>query len=129
MMSSTESIRTYRDLQCYQLAFRLQQAVFRHSRMWPKEEAYALTDQIRRSSRAIGANIAEAWAKRRYPAHFLSKLTDSDGELQETRHWLDTASDCGYLEVSVCAELQRDFAALGEKIGSMMAKHEKFCLR
>ena len=69
----------------------LQQAVFQTSKIWPHEEKFSLTDQVRRSSRAIGANIAESWAKRNYPSHFVSKLTDADGELQETFHWLSTA--------------------------------------
>src|SRR2546422_10406119 len=79
--------QTFRDLEVYQEAFRLQQEIFTMSKRLPFEERFSLTDQIRRSSRAIGANIAEAWAKRRYPAHFLSRLTDADGELQETTHW------------------------------------------
>jgi four helix bundle protein len=66
-------------------------------RAFPKEETFSLTDQIRRSSRSIGANIAEAWAKRRYERHFVCKLTDADGEQMETQHWIGTALDCGYL--------------------------------
>jgi four helix bundle protein len=78
--------KSFRDLDVYKAAFKLQQLVFQASRKWPAEERYSLTDQIRRSSRSIGANLAEAWSKRRYPAHFLSKLTDADGEFQETLH-------------------------------------------
>ena len=84
-------ISSFRDLKVYQLALELQQAVFEVSKTFPIEERYALTDQIRRSSRSVGANIAEAWQKRRYVAHFISKLTDADGEQAETQHWLDTA--------------------------------------
>ena len=68
------------------------------SRAFPKEEKVALSDQIRRSSHSIGANIAEAWVKRRYEAHFVSKLTDADGEQYETQHWIETAVECGYLD-------------------------------
>ena len=82
----SERITTFRELRVYQEACELDFAIFRVTKGFPKEELYSLTDQVRRSSRSIGANIAEAWAKRRYPAHFVSKLTDSDGELQETRH-------------------------------------------
>src|SRR5437870_11170072 len=81
-------VQSFQDLDVYRGAFKLQQKLFAASKRWPDTEKFALTDQIRGSSRSIEANIAEAWAKRRYPAHFLSKLTDSDGELQETVHWL-----------------------------------------
>jgi four helix bundle protein len=81
-----QKVDSFHDLELYRSAFRVQQAIFVLSQKWPKMENYSLTDQIRRSSRSIGANIAESWAKRRYPAHFLSKLTDADGELQETLH-------------------------------------------
>ena len=74
----TERISSFRDLRVYQLAFELQQELFEVSKAFPPEERYALTDQIRRASRSIGANLAEAWQKRRYVAHFVSKLTDAD---------------------------------------------------
>jgi len=83
--------KNFKELEVCQASFLLQQEIFSLTKRWPPEERYALTDQIRRSIRSIGANLAESWAKRRYPAHFLSKLTDADGELQETMHWLDTA--------------------------------------
>ena len=88
-------IDSWRDLEAYKNAFELQQSIFEHSKTWPKSETYSLIDQIRQSSRSVGSNITEARAKRRYPAHFVSKLTDSDGELQETLHWLATAEVCG----------------------------------
>lgn len=122
-------IKTFRDLRVYKVAFELQQAVFRISKKWPREEAYALTDQARRSSRAIGANVAEAWAKRKYPAHFLSKLTDSDGELQETAHWIATAAHCEYVTREEHADLAAACQQIGGMLGTIMAKHEKFCLR
>lgn len=83
-----------RDLEVYRVAFDMQQAVFELSKAFPREEMYSLMDQIRRSSRSIGANISEAWAKRRYPAHFVSKLSDADGEMEETVHWIETAFAC-----------------------------------
>jgi four helix bundle protein len=79
----SERILSFRDLRVYQAAFELQQHVFEITQGFPKEERYSLTDQFRRASRSIGANIAESWQKRRYVAHFVSKLTDSDGELEE----------------------------------------------
>ena len=78
--------KTVRDLDVYQLSFEVQQRIFDLSKKFPKEEKYSLTDQIRRSSRSVGANISEAWGKRRYEAHFTSKLTDADGEAEETIH-------------------------------------------
>lgn len=112
--------RRFQELDVYTLAFQLQQDVFRISKSFPKEETYSLIDQIRRSSRSVGANIAEAWRKRRYPAHFASKLTDSDGENAETQHWLATACDCGYLEKSLCVSLIRQSEDIGAKLGKMI---------
>jgi four helix bundle protein len=116
-----------RDLDVYQSAFALQQAIFEVSRSFPKGETYSLTDQVRRSSRSVEANLSEAWAKRRYPAHFLAKLTDSDGELQETIHWLATAEACAYLLPEQSSSLQEDATKVGEQLGSMINCHESFC--
>lgn len=116
-----------RELEVYQGAFSLQQEIFVISKRFPKEETYSLTDQIRRASRSIGANLSEAWAKRRYPAHFLSKLTDSDGELQETLHWLDTAEACDYLIIDELTSLREKAESVGRQLGTMINKHESFC--
>ena len=116
------------ELEAYQTAFRLQQTVFEHTKSWPREEAYSLTDQIRRSSRSIGANLSEASAKRRYPAHFLSKLTDADGELSETRHWIATAEACAYINDQEAIRLQEEANLVGRLLGSMIQKHRDFCL-
>ena len=121
-----ELIRSFRDLRVYQEMFALQQEIFKLSRRWPKEEQYALTDQVRRSSRSMGSNIAESWAKRRYPAHFVSKLTDADGEAQETSHWLATAMACGYISTPEQSALQFQLDAIGGKLGKMMSKPESF---
>ena len=129
MNTSTFDINTFRDLEVYQVAFQFQQLLFHASKQWPREETYSLTDQVRRSSRSVGANVAESWAKRRYPAHFLSKLTDADGELQETNHWLNTAANCGYLTPVEFRDFEIGSSQVGKMLGSMMAKHEKFCLR
>ena len=115
------------ELEVYQNAFQLQQQIFRQSKRWPREENYSLTDQIRRASRSVGANISEAWAKRRYPAHFLSKLTDADGELAETRHWIKTATDCGYLSLEECEALRQLADLVGRRLGTMIQKHDQFC--
>jgi len=94
-----ERIESFRDLKVYKLAFELQQQVFDLTRRFPQEERYALSDQIRRSSRSVGANISEAWQKRRYAAHFVSRLSDADGEQAETQHWLASSIACGYISV------------------------------
>ncbi|RWY57225.1 four helix bundle protein [Mucilaginibacter gilvus] len=89
---------SFRDLKVYQSAFEAARAIFHLSKKFPKEETYSLTDQIRRSSRSVCANIGEGYRKRIYPKHFTSKMTDADGEATETSIWLDFALDCGYIE-------------------------------
>lgn len=113
-------IESFEDLDVYKLALELQQEVFELTKTFPKEETYSLTDQIRRSSRSIGANISEAWAKRRYPAHFVSKLSDSDGEQDETRHWLESAFLCKYVSESGRDDLVLKCKTIGKKLGNMM---------
>jgi four helix bundle protein len=118
----------FTDLEVYKAAFALQQDIFQATKTWPKEEMYALTDQIRRSSRSVGANIAEAWAKRRYEAHFSSKLTDADGEGQEAVHWLRTAFDCEYISREVCQDYIDRSKSIGKMLGRMMASASSFQL-
>ena len=122
-----KKVNSFRELEVYQLAFKMQQELFEHSKAWPRYEDYSLTDQMRRSSRSVGANLAEAWAKRRYPAHFLSKLTDADGELQETLHWLDSARACSYLPEAEHQKMLDALAQVGRLLGSMIIRHESFC--
>ena len=122
-----ERILSFRELRVYKAATELQQAVFQISKTWPHEEKFSLTDQVRRSSRAIGANIAESWAKRNYPSHFVSKLTDADGELQETSHWLSTALACKYITETERVKFQTQIEEVGKMLGKMMSMPEKFC--
>ncbi len=122
-------VQSYKELDTYKLAFDLQQRIFDISRSWPGEEKYSLTDQLRRSSRSIGANLAEAWAKRQYPAHFLSKCSDADGELQETFHWIDTARACDCITDSEHAKITEQYIRLGQKLGRMMQLHDSFCIK
>jgi four helix bundle protein len=114
-------------LRVYQLAVEVQLEIFETSKRFPVEDRYALTDQIRRASRSIGANLVEAWQKRRYVAHFVSKLTDADGEQAETQHWLDTATACNYVSEKEQSVLLGKCARIGQMLGTMMAKPEKFC--
>ena len=123
----SERINSFRDLRVYVEACALDLAVFKQTQTFPKEELYSLTDQVRRSSRSIGANLAEAWAKRRYPSHFVSKLTDSDGELQETRHWISRAVAYGYLNQEDVRVLELQCDSIGAKLGRMIQNPDRFC--
>jgi four helix bundle protein len=107
-------INCAKELSVYQKAFTLAMDIFHHTKQFPPEERYALVSQIRRSSRSVCLNLREAWAKRRYEAHFISKLTDCDGEINETDSALDFAHDCGFLPAdehtrltALCAEVRR----------------------
>ena len=126
-MSQLAHAKSYRELLVYQKTKALAQEIFTLTRNFPREETYSMTDQVRRSSRSIGAQIAEAWAKRRYEKHFISKLTDADGEQQETQHWIETASDCGYLTREQAAGLLAECAEIGRLLGGMIGKAELFC--
>jgi four helix bundle protein len=123
----TGKISSFKELKAYQEARSLAQVLFEESKEWLKEEAYSLTSQTRRSSRAVGAALAEAWAKRSYPAHFLSKLTDADAELQEVYHWIETATECNYFTPAQETELLKIVKEIGRMIGTMMLKYESFC--
>jgi four helix bundle protein len=116
----------FRDLKVYQQAYRLAMGIFEESKSFPKEERYALTDQIRRSSRSVATNIAEGFRKRQYPRMFVSKFADADGEAAETQVWLDFARDCGYLPVERHGVLLQACEDVGKMLGSMMAIPEKF---
>ena len=119
-------VKRFEDLEVYQLALSLQREVFELTKSFPKEERYSLIDQIRRSSRSVGANIAEAWHKRRYPAHFASKLTDADAECGETRHWLQTSLDCEYIAANQFEKLMGKCLAIGAKLGHMIQNAENW---
>ena len=103
--------------------------IYELSKSWPVEEKYSLTDQIRRASRSVCSNLREAWAKRRYKAHFISKLTDSDGENSETDTWLDFVLDCGYLDAADHERLTSDCKSIGSMLGAMLKKPDPFLLR
>lgn len=122
-----EVISSFRELRVYQMLFALQQEICEILKRFSAEERYALTGQIRRSSRSIGANITEAWQKRRYMAHFVSKLTDADGEQAETQHWLGTGLACAYISEKEQRILLEKCFRIGQMLGTMMAKPEKFC--
>lgn len=109
-----EKIRTHRDLKVFQLSFEAGREIFRTTKKFPKEEMYSLTDQIRRSSRSVSGNIAEAFRKRKYPKAFIAKLSDSEGEAAETQVWLDYALDCSYIDKDM-------FSTLNDKYDHIIA--------
>jgi len=118
---------SFRDLEVYQLARRLAQEIFEASKTFSSAEMYSLTDQIRRSSRSVGAQIAEAWGKRRYEKHFVSKLTDAGGEQMETQHWIETASDCSYITPQRREQWLELCASIGRMLHGMTEKADQFC--
>ena len=128
-MAGLTYANSFRELLVYQKARVLAREIFELSRRFPREEMYSLTDQIRRSSRSVGAQIAEAWAKRRYEKYFISKLTDTDGEQQETQHWIDTAVDCGYWTTETGKQLGDQCREIGRLLGGMINKANSFCVQ
>jgi len=116
----------FRDLKVYQKAFNLAKEIFEVSKSFPVEERYSLTDQIRRSSRSVCANIAEGYRKRRYPKHFTSKITDADSETSETIVWLDFAMDFNYITKDFYDKIESEYEEIGKMLGSMADHPEKF---
>ena len=116
----------FQDLMAYQKAFVLAMKIFQISKSFPSEEKYSLTDQARRSSRSVSANIAEATRKRIYEKHFISKLTDSDAENSETQVWLEYAYSCGYLDLEVFNSLTEKSLEVGKLLNYMMRNPNKF---
>ena len=112
-----EKIRSHRDLRVYQKAFETAMRIFEVSKLFPKEEVYALTGQMRRSSRSVCANLAEAWRKRRYEAAFVSKLSDAEAEAAETQVWIEFAVRCGYLDRD---KALRWYAAYDDILGTLV---------
>lgn len=110
----------------YNKAYSLAMEVFQLTKSFPKEEIYSLTDQIRRSSRSVCANIGEGYRKRVYPKHFISKLTDADGECTETMIHLSFAKDCGYIEIEIYEQLKTRYQEVGKILGAIINKPENF---
>jgi four helix bundle protein len=121
-------INSAKDLIVYKKGYELAMQIFNLTRYFPADEKYALTSQIRRSSRSVCLNLREAWAKRRYEAHFISKLTDCDGENSETDSSLDFAKDCGYITVEQHMELTSLCHEIGKMLGSMIHKPVPFLI-
>jgi four helix bundle protein len=122
-------INSAKNLTVYDKAYALAMEIYKASKNWPSEEKYSLTDQIRRSSRSVCANLREAWSKRRYEAHFIMKLTDCDGENSETDTWLDYAKDCGYLAEDDYVRLSERCRDVGKMLGGMLRDPSGFLTR
>ena len=120
--------KNFKELETYKFAHALQREVFKLSLQFPPEEKYSLTDQVRRSSRSVGAQVAEAWGKRRYERHFISKLTDADAEQLETQHWIESAFDPTYIKKEDSDALVTQYEHLGSMINSMISNSSRFCL-
>jgi len=128
MSERKRTILSHRDLEVFQLAFELAMRVFEHSRAFPREERYALTDQVRRSSRSVCANLAEGWRKRRYAAAFVNKLNDAEAEAAETQVWLDFAVTCGYLEAEPVRTLSEQYESVIKMLVTMINRPEDWTI-
>ena len=123
----TERIKSVRDLIVYRKAFEAAMQIFQVSKTFPREELYSLTDQIRRSSRSVCSNIAEAWRKRRYRAVFVNKLSDSAQEAAETQTWLEFALACNYIDKEAYEKLFNEYEEIFAMLHSMTEKADTFC--
>ena len=122
-------VRVHTDLDVYQRAFEMAMIIFEHSKNFPKEETYSLTDQIRRSSRSVSVNIAEAWRCRRYEKMFVSKLSIVESEAAETQVWLEFAVKCGYLNRELSATLYREYDSIIKSIVGMIRHSNSWALQ
>ena len=116
----------FMNLKVYKMSYDMAMEIFNITKSFPKEEIYALTDQIRRSSRSVCSNIAEAYRKRRYPKHFTSKVSDADGEASETMVWVNFAKDCSYINENIYNDLIKKYKEIGKMLGSMANHPERF---
>lgn len=128
-MSERAFVRRHADLDVYKQAFEAAMSIFRTTKSFPKEERYSLTDQIRRSSRSVCANIAEAWRKRRYEASFVSKLSDSEAEAAETQTWIQFAVECEYIDRELAKELYQQYDAILGMLVQMIANSKDWTLK
>jgi four helix bundle protein len=123
----SEKIDSHRDLEVYKVAFAAAMEIFQISKTFPAEERYSLTDQIRRASRSVCSNLAEAWRKRMYKAVFVNKLSDSMQEASETQTWLDFCLACKYINYSAFKKLDHEYEKILGMLNSMEMKADKFC--
>jgi four helix bundle protein len=124
-----ENIRSYKDLRVYQAAIEAAMRIFEITKNFPDEERYSMVGQMRRSSRSVCSNIGEAWRKRRYPAHFRSKLSDSEGEAEETRVWIELALRCGYISKAEADDLDGAYDGILGQLVRMIERPEQWTIR
>jgi four helix bundle protein len=124
-----EHIRSYKDLRVYKSAIDAAMRIFEITKRFPMEERFSMTDQMRRASRSVCSNIGEAWRKRRYPAHFISKLSDSEGEASETQVWLDLAVRCKYMSDTEAAELDQTYDGILGQLVRMIEHPEQWTIK
>ncbi len=122
-------ITTHRDLDVYRMSFEAAMRIFDLTKTFPKEETYSLTDQIRRASRSVCSNVAEAWRKRRYEAAFVSKLNDAEAEAAETQVWLDFSAECKYLDAAMASELKTTYESILGKLVTMIQHPEQWIIK
>lgn len=123
------NIRSYRELRVYQSAFAMAMHVFELTKSFPVEERYSLTDQLRRASRSVCANLAEAWRRRRSAAHFVSKLNDAETEAEESRVWIQFATSCRYLDSATAAKMDEEYGRILGQIVSMINSPDDWCIK
>jgi four helix bundle protein len=123
------SIRHFRELDVYKMAMEAALSIFELTKRFPAEEKYSMIDQVRRSSRSVCANTAEAWRKRRYPAAFVSRLSDAETEAAETQVWLEMAVRCGYLDATAAAGLEQEYEHILGKLVTMINHPEQWTIR
>lgn len=126
-MERKKDLKHFRDLDVYQCAFQASMKIFEITKSFPLDERYSLVDQIRRSSRSVCSNLAEAWRKRKYKAVFVNKLTDSMQEASETQCWLEFSLSCNYIDQNTFSELDSEYEKIIAMLNSMEMNSEKFC--
>jgi len=124
-----ERINSYKELRVYRNAMEAAMKIFEVTKAFPPEEKYSMVDQMRRSSRSICANLAEAWRKRRYKAAFVAKLNDTESKACETQVWIEFAQRCGYLEESLADELEADYDKIIGQLVTMIGDADKWLIR
>ena len=121
------SSQGFRGLRVYQMAFKLAMEIYHESKKFPREELYALTDQIRRASRSVAGNIGEGYRRKLYPKMFVSKISDADGKATETQVWIDFAFACWYISPQLHSRWIHGYEEVGRMLGGMIAHPERFC--